>query len=67
MISIMIRLIKKASDTVKANVTKLNSYTDDIIASFISICNDCLPLPVEEQYIKLTNLLSTTDKRTERF
>lgn len=61
----MIRLIKKASDTVIANVTKLNTYTDDIIAGFISICNDCLPLPVEEQYIKLTNLLSTYfEKRT---
>lgn len=61
----MIRLIKKVSDTVIANVTKLNAYTDDIIAGFISICNDCLPLPVEEQYIKLTNLLSTYfEKRT---
>lgn len=61
----MIRLIKKVSDTVIANVTKLNTYTDDIIAGFISICNDCLPLPVEEQYIKLTNLLSTYfEKRT---
>lgn len=61
----MIKLIKKVSDTVKANVTKLNSYTDDIIAGFINICNDCLPLPVEEEYIKLTNLLSTYfEKRT---
>lgn len=49
----------------KVNVTKLNSYTDDIIQGFINICNDCLPLPVEEEYVKLANLLSIYfEKRT---